>query len=88
MKNVKKTKVFKGEWNGWKGENYSLLLRGKVTGLRINVHKWYDTNEVIIKLIEGDGRRKDFKEYKKVTLNNPTQKEIDAVVEQMLQQVS
>lgn len=80
---MRKTKTVKRTWLGRKGETYDYVIRGGRLGKRVSVHRWLDTNEVEIRLIEGDGRTQNFKEYQKATLNNPTDKEIMDVVKRM-----
>ena len=83
-KNVTKTKVFSGTWLGRQGESYEYLLEKKELGLRIVVHTWLDTNEVEIRLIDGDGRTIDFKEYKKITLQHPTDEQVKVAILELL----
>lgn len=70
------------------GESYSIYFTTNRLDKRIDVHTWTDTNEVIIRLIKGDGRTADFKTYKTINLDNPTQEQIDEAVQQTIELAS
>jgi hypothetical protein len=84
MEIKKQSKVTKGTWLERSGETYNLHLDNKRSGLRINVHLWHDTNSYNVKLIEGDGRKKDFAEY--FTLNNINPNELDKALNEAKEQ--
>lgn len=75
---MKRTKILRGKWFDRAGESYQLLMTDAV-GPRVDVHRWHDTNEVIVRAIVGDGRKPDeFREFSSKTLQAPTDSELAA----------
>ena len=86
LKMVHKTKVFKGTWLNRPGESYEYLFEKDKHGLRIIVHTWSDTKEVEIVFVDGDGRTIDFKRYKKLILQNPTEEKIKSSILELVEE--
>ncbi len=78
---VKQTQVFKGEWCKGKGEVYQLQFTKSMTGLRIAVHNWITIGEIEVRLIKGNGRTWNFKEYKKIVVT--TQEGVQEAIEEL-----
>lgn len=85
---MKRTKIRKKTWLGRPGEVYELLLSDNSLGKRVSVHRWIDTNHVEIRIIEGDGRHKGFKEYSRFDLINPREEDIQQAINQLLSQLN
>lgn len=82
---VKKVgKLFSGTWLDRAGTSINYHLDNEETGLRINIHTWTDTKEVVVKLIEGDGTTIHFKKHYETSLNNPSEKELREAMEYIL----
>jgi hypothetical protein len=54
----------------------------KVTSLRVNVITWNDDQTMDIKVVEGDGRTKNFKVF--VDEKNVTQKRVDQLIKKYI----
>ena len=65
---VKQTRTVKGTWCNGEGESYMLHFNKSMYGLRINVHNWITIGQIEVRLIKGNGRTWNFKEYKKIVV--------------------
>ncbi len=75
------SEVLRRTWLDRPGEVYNIHLDKCKTGLRINIHRWLDNNEVQIKVIEGDGQTDNFVEHERAAvLMNPLPSDISTVV--------
>lgn len=81
IEKLTKSRVWNGTWNGRKGETFDYFQHGKGrTSRRINVHIWSDTGEVVVRVIQGDGRTTKFQEFYRKNFRNPTDAQIDECV--------
>jgi hypothetical protein len=78
---VKQTKVFKSEWCNGKGETYALHFNKSRFGLRIDVMNWIELDTMEVRLIKGNGRDWNFKEYKKIVVT--TQEGVQQAIEEL-----
>lgn len=68
MSIIKTSKATQSEWLGRPGSLQIFHLDSKKTGLRVSTIKWLDgSDEATVKLIQGDGRSKNFTTYAEVT---------------------
>lgn len=82
MQEIKRTKVKTYSWIDRTGDMFTVHFNKSVTGLRIVVTT-YEDGETEIKFCKGDGTKGTFKEFSKVSLNNATTEQIEAVITEM-----
>lgn len=84
---LKPTKTFRGTWKDRAGESTDYLKTTSKIGPRVTVHRWTDTNEVVVRAITGGGwkGKKPFAEFAKIELSNPTETELEAAIEKCAQ---
>jgi len=75
--------VTKGTWLGRPAESWTIFLSSNKFGRRIVIHRWLDTRQVEVKLVEGDGRKDDFVVFGIITLENPDDHEVARAVDRL-----
>ncbi|MGG5759192.1 hypothetical protein ACQ3VF_26185 [Bacillus toyonensis] len=78
---VKQTRTVKGTWCNGEGEVYQLQFNKSMYGLRIAVHNWITIGQIEVRLIKGNGRQWNFKEYKKIVVT--TQEGVQQAIEEL-----
>lgn len=59
-----------GTWLGREGECRDYKLVKKYDGIRIHVHRWLDTGDVEISLIDGNAIKGTYQEFAKVNIGS------------------